>query len=609
MQSCLRNGTQLWRRRAVLATTDIPSSSRSISINPLGWVREKLAPGMAEKQSSKEVDSAKQLARQEGTGSVFESLPQAVVQQTKEAKVAKEKPTSHKYSTANFKISHRKLNMLANQITGKPIDYAILQMQFSEKRASSRIMNMLATAKDHAIRYKKLDPSRLVVFVHVTTTYAVRALENNAKVYTVALSKHDRELTSHVEVRLKGQDKALQFKESANRDYTLFDVTLPKTLSANKTLNIVFENIQTHATKPWPKIAEQRDDQALKYTTDLFVLSPYSTLVQRTKVRSLSPRIISYTEPKGVEVFTGDAAATKSGANVVYGPYKDIPVTTSDFIGQYQQPVTVHYHHDQPVLEVRKLKRAVEVSHWGANINTQDDITLHNAGPKLKGHFSRLEHQMQAYMKQSAPHVLPALTLGLPPGIRDVYYYDTIGNVSTSKLRVAPLPPKGAQRSQFSILELRPRYPLLGGWNYSFTLGWDAPLESAVSYDKKTGIYTLAVPIMTPIPGAVVNEEELQIILPEGATDVNFVTPFPGLSAVRSTHVTFLDTIGRPSITLQYKDLTIKHAQDIYVTYKVSTLAHIRKALAVATALILLFALGGIARRVDLSISPKKKVQ
>lgn len=53
--------------------------------------------------------------------------------------------------------------MLGRQISGKPIDYAILQMQFSEKRASTRILNMLATAKDHAIRYKKLDPSRLVV--------------------------------------------------------------------------------------------------------------------------------------------------------------------------------------------------------------------------------------------------------------------------------------------------------------------------------------------------------------------------------------------------------------------------------------------------------------
>ena len=69
----------------------------------------------------------------------------------------------HKYSTANFKISHRKLNMLGRQIAGKPVDHAILQMQFSEKRASSRIMNMLVTGKDHASRYKSLEAGKLVI--------------------------------------------------------------------------------------------------------------------------------------------------------------------------------------------------------------------------------------------------------------------------------------------------------------------------------------------------------------------------------------------------------------------------------------------------------------
>lgn len=137
---------------------------------------------------------------------------------------------------------------------------------------------------------------------------------------------------------------------------------------------------------------------------------------------------------------------------------------------------------------------------------------------RLKGHFSRLEHQTQTYFKRPAPHILPALTLYLPTGIRDAYYYDRIGNVSTSKLRTAPSVPKNRQGSQFSILELRPRYPLLGGWNYSFTLGWDSPLEDSASYDKSTGRYIVEVPIMTPLAGAVVNEEVLTIILPEGAT-------------------------------------------------------------------------------------------
>jgi oligosaccharyltransferase complex subunit alpha (ribophorin I) len=140
----------------------------------------------------------------------------------------------------------------------------------------------------------------------------------------------------------------------------------------------------------------------------------------------------------------------------------------------------------------------------------------------LKGHFSRLEHQTQAFYKRSASHVLPALTLYLPSGIRNAYYYDLIGNVSTSKLRSSPSVPKDRQGTQYSILELRPRYPLLGGWNYSFTLGWDMPLEDSASYDKSTGRYIVEVPIMTPVLGAVINEEVLAVILPEGATWVQF---------------------------------------------------------------------------------------
>ncbi|KAL9934489.1 hypothetical protein V8E36_006945 [Tilletia maclaganii] len=68
----------------------------------------------------------------------------------------------HKYSTAQFKISPRKLGKLASQIAAKPIDHAILQMEFSHKRAARRIKSTLALARDHAIA-KGMDPARLVV--------------------------------------------------------------------------------------------------------------------------------------------------------------------------------------------------------------------------------------------------------------------------------------------------------------------------------------------------------------------------------------------------------------------------------------------------------------
>ncbi|KAF4619525.1 hypothetical protein D9613_005085 [Agrocybe pediades] len=448
--------------------------------------------------------------------------------------------------------------------------------------------------------------------VHVTTTYAIKSLEDGLKAYTIALGRDERAKTSYLEAKVKGQQDALQIKEhvlETKDDFHLVDILLEKPLSTNKTLNIVVETIQTHATEPWPATAGQKDEQALRYTTGLFILSPYATTVQRTKVKGMSPRIISYTTPKNVESFADNTAVSKSGATVVYGPYNNIPPSaSSSFIEQYQQPITIHYNHDQAVLEVLKLQRSVEISHWGANLNTQDNIVLHNAGPKLKGHFSRLDHQTQAFYKRPAPHVLPALTLHLPSGIRNAYYYDTIGNVSTSRLRTAPSVPKNKLGTQFSVLEFKPRYPILGGWNYSFTLGWDAPLADYASYDKSTGRYIVEVPIMTPILGAVVNDEELTVILPEGATDVQFVTPFPALSNWIGTHVTYLDTIGRPSLTFKYKDLTPMHARSILVSYKVSWSAHLKKPVAIGTVFMGLFVLGAITRRVNLTLHQKKKV-
>jgi large subunit ribosomal protein L22 len=53
--------------------------------------------------------------------------------------------------------------MLSRQVAGKPIEHAILQMTFSEKRASNRIKSMLVVARDHAVNYKRLDQSKLVV--------------------------------------------------------------------------------------------------------------------------------------------------------------------------------------------------------------------------------------------------------------------------------------------------------------------------------------------------------------------------------------------------------------------------------------------------------------
>lgn len=141
----------------------------------------------------------------------------------------------------------------------------------------------------------------------------------------------------------------------------------------------------------------------------------------------------------------------------------------------------------------------------------------------MKGHFARIEHLRQQVQPQSAqPYILKDVVVNLPSNVRDPYYYDTIGNVSTSRFRPATTRNVAGKKSspleRLSSLELRPRYPLMGGWNYTFTLGYDMPLEDWASYDAAQGAYVVAIPFLTAIPGAAYDDVEVKVVLPEGAS-------------------------------------------------------------------------------------------
>lgn len=60
----------------------------------------------------------------------------------------------------------------------------------------------------------------------------------------------------------------------------------------------------------------------------------------------------------------------------------------------------------------------------------------------------------------------PAWQTLLPASARDVYYRDEIGNISTSNLR---------EMDDQMELELRPRFPLFGGWKTHYYIGYNVP--------------------------------------------------------------------------------------------------------------------------------------
>jgi oligosaccharyltransferase complex subunit alpha (ribophorin I) len=59
-----------------------------------------------------------------------------------------------------------------------------------------------------------------------------------------------------------------------------------------------------------------------------------------------------------------------------------VPPTIGADAGAKQESFYVHYETREPILGVRKYRRAAEVSHWGANLNIQDEIELFNNGPE-----------------------------------------------------------------------------------------------------------------------------------------------------------------------------------------------------------------------------------
>lgn len=151
---------------------------------------------------------------------------------------------------------------------------------------------------------------------------------------------------------------------------------------------------------------------------------------------------------------------SKSDSSITYGPYESVKPFE-------QSELSVHYENNSPFLTVSNLFRLIEVSHWG-NIAVEETIDMYHSGAKLKGPFSRFD-----YMKrQGGQSSVKSFKTQLPPTAADVYYRDEIGNISTSNLRV----PSKSNKGEPVELELRPRFPLFGGWRTHYIVGYNTPV-------------------------------------------------------------------------------------------------------------------------------------
>lgn len=94
-----------------------------------------------------------------------------------------------------------------------------------------------------------------------------------------------------------------------------------------------------------------------------------------------------------------------------------------------------------------------------------------------------------------------------------------------------------------------------------------------------------------------------KVILPEGSENIDVRPPYPIRALPFSRHSTYLDTRGRPVLTITKNNLVENHIQDMEVDYNFPRILMLQEPLLIVLALYILFVMVIIYVRLDFSIT------
>ena len=398
------------------------------------------------------------------------------------------------------------------------------------------------------------------------------------------------------EVKDKKNDAVVGFEVDAvefdpKSDIQYFRIRFPSPLASKtqQTLGISFYVLDS--LKPLPATIDQSDKQYLAYDLSAYYHSAYPTLKQKTEVKASGNDVTEYTKVSAGE----KEFPTKQGARLTYGPFDtEVPAGATS-------PVRVRYEFTHPVVYFAELERDIEVSHWGGNIAFEERYTMYNHGANLSSLFNRVKWAQQQYFNPQT-FALKELKFPLKGGSEDAYFTDVIGNVSTSRFR---------STSREALLEIKPRYPVFGGWKYPFTVGWNA---AAKNFLKRAGgdTYVLSVPFLEGPKlgeGAQYEMTQVRVLLPEGSENVKFFTRIPGSSITSSVvdlQKTYLDTVGRTVLTIKARNLVDDfRGRELVISYEYSFFDSLRKPLVIFASTLSVFVGIWAISQIDVKFSTK----
>ncbi|KAJ1914855.1 dolichyl-diphosphooligosaccharide--protein glycosyltransferase subunit 1, partial [Mycoemilia scoparia] len=285
-------------------------------------------------------------------------------------------------------------------------------------------------------------------------------------------------------------------------------------------------------------------------------------------------------------------ASTDGKKKITYGPYSNVGSFSN-------KPISIHYDNDDQNLHAFAHRREMHVSHWGNNLNVLEHYQIHNDGATLNGPFDKVAQQL-ASIRMKPQNAVLGLPIEVPVLSRNIYFVDEIGNVSTSNIYY-----DNAGNRKF--IRLAPRYPLVGGWNYTWWHGYDMPLDSVLKYNSQDGRYNLKVKFYEGMVDTSVDKFELQVVLPEGAIDIQVANPLDVNEESARPYYTYFDSTGRTMLVFSQYNVVNEYKQDIHISYRYSLFATLQKPIILSLAIFSIFLLTTITSRLSIGLTKLKK--
>lgn len=338
---------------------------------------------------------------------------------------------------------------------------------------------------------------------------------------------------------------------------------------------LVIESYYAGVQVPFPRSITQGSPQFTKYVENSLIPSAYPIDEQTTSMFAAFFEEYEVADPATINQHG------QSEQELAMGPYFSKRAWMN-------LPMDLHLGNSAGFI-VANQTREVEVSHWG-NVAVEEHFDIENRGATLKGQFSRLN-----YMHGAHGNSVNNLVQYLPIGATEAYYRDQIGNISSTHIFT--------QRQGIVKLDITPRFMLFGGWKIDWLSGYNLPSAYYLSRND-AGSYVLSVPFTSGLADSLVEELSYSVVLPEGATDVDVVSPYPISEVTFSLRPTYLDTSGRVVASFTAYNVIAEHNDVLFVKYNVPAGSFYREPFMLIAGFFAVFLVAIFYFRCDMSITP-----